>query len=242
MINKDQAIFNSKMKTKTSVQFYKDQIVITAEIDTHKDGIYTLVVNGKKIQIKDEEVDKVNPVEETDTYEFYLITNMNKLVKDWEKYFQDKYKLKGEEVFTVEKSEYDINGLIDQLFDHGKAGLQKFQETGEADYPYYPLAYIVVMEILNKMYGGFMTILVGTSPMMEVMVLLWLHGYLTSSAIRKQVVKQTSKSEPVPEEELAERKRQLEEVMEKITAEIQKWADEHKSDEGGNDGDKPQED
>lgn len=241
MLNKDQAIYNSKKKTKTSVEFYKDQIIITAEIESHKDGLYSLVVNGKKVQIKDEDVDKVNPLEDTDTYEFYLVTNMNKLVKDWEKYFLDKYKLKGDDVFTVEKSEYDINGLIDQLFDHGKNGLKKFVETGEADYPYYPLAYIVVMEILNKMYGGLMTILVGTSPMMEVMVLLWLHGYLTSSAIRKGAIKQTSKAEPVPDAELEERRKQLEEVMEKISEEMKKWAEEHK-DDGGDDGDKPEED
>jgi hypothetical protein len=216
-VMKEYKLYNAKDHTRIMVDFTKELASLTGEIVSHNDRVYEFKCKDRTFSIKDEQVDHVDVLPDEGLYQLYLVTDISHTIKGW---YQGFGLEEGNSYIDVEKASYDISLIIDQLFTHAEQGLKKFYEEGTIDTPYYPLAYIVVMDILYKCFGSFMSIMVGGSPIAELMVLCWLHGYLTSSAIRKQAVKCKVSSIDVPPHEIEEEQEKqavfMNEVMEHI--------------------------
>lgn len=228
---KDYKLYNSKDNTRIIVDFVKDQAYITCKIVSHKDGLYQVkCTSGYELSLLDEQVDHVDPVEDSDQdiYEIYLTIDMSHTIASW--YKELRLAPEDKSVLNVSKVDYDISTITDKLLAHAKDGLKNFYEKGDLSTPYYPIAYIIVMDIMNDMFGGFWTTLIGSSPMAEFMVLCWLHGYLTSSAIRKQGIRSKVRTESVSAEEIEEKRKEQEEMITKVMDHLRKHMENQEGD------------
>lgn len=236
MITKVEVV-DGKRKLRIASNFFRDEVVFFAKITSHQNKVYILEVTDKEgtslgcvFNVSDMAVDKVDPAEKDGVYRFTMVTNNKLGLKELqEKYPEIAPHLKAETV------KFDMPRLADDVFSLLKASLEQYHKDPSEAKPYTHLSYNMAAECVAQLLGEEMTIMALTSPAIMIFVVCWLHGYLTSSAVRKQNVKVDTELIPMTDEELAEHKARVEEMIGKLKKRLDDTLD-HPEGEDPDDG------
>jgi hypothetical protein len=230
---KNITLYNPKKSTKIGLKFSKNIVTFVADIVSHKDKIYILRFSPQTtIDLRDEEVDRVDPVI-GGKYKFFMVCDNDKhkpediqtmLMRDLTVENAPDMSV-GIQTFPIEKIDYDAQFLSDELFAHVKKGLMDFGSGKAKDIkPYYPLASLNVINLMEKMFGEVLTAVMTQTPSVDILTLIWLHGYSSQSAFKKTGVIVEPVVEDVSKAEIDEKMANQKEFMDKFADTMQRYA------------------
>lgn len=249
MAIKDIKLYNKKALKKVNVDYSKEYHTFFAKIQLHSDKVYSLMlinpqtkkeeyfVNNTepiRFNVSDDDVERVDVLPDSnDIYKFYLVSDN---VKD-RAYWKQKLGAWMPDVCLVtQKLDYDLQFLSDEMFSYLEILLRQYEKNTKNDRVYVPLAHIETMEIFSRVFGEAAAAFLGGDPMMNVFVLMWLHGYLMSSAVKKQGVKLVINEEVVTKEEIEAKEKEMKEALESIVERFKQgegWKNEEEEGDGG---------
>jgi len=237
MAIKDVELYNKKNLTKVNVDYDKEYSTFLARVESHKDRVYQLLLidpetkaeRTVRFDINDDDVERVDILPDSnDIYKFYLVSDTNHGRQFW----VDKFKTTWDEetlktCLKAERLDYDLQFLSDEMFSYIEVIMKQYEKEAKGEKVYIPLAHIISMEIFSKLFGEASAAFLGSNPFVNVFVLMWLHGYLLSSAIKKQGVKLRLNEQTVTKEEIEEKEKALKETLDRILQHF------HEKSEGG---------
>lgn len=239
---RDLEIIDQKGKVKINLGFHKDIVTFTAKILKHKDRSYEVAIgpDGHKLTLSDDEVDRVDPEAEEDTYRFYITTDHTHKANDvkdsllkrlvypdfkpigkgrggvWEPTFNA-------DLIEVKNVDFDAQYLTDEIFTFVERGQKKYMKGDKGSVkPYIPLAYTNVAYLMGKIYGEVLGTALVNHPATDLLAFVWLNGYAMQSALKKSGVEVTSDLEPISDEKIKEIKEKYEEFVKQLAEHFQK--------------------
>lgn len=254
MAFKDIELYNKKNSTKVNVDYFKEYHTFLAKILKHEDKIYELglissetkkeelYIDNKPIifNINDIDIERVDMLPNSaDIYKFYLVSDAAHDRRFWMEKLGAH--MPGACLLT-QRLDYDLQYLSDEMFSYLETVMRNYEKDSRPDRVYVPFAHLASSEIFARLFGRAAAAFLGQNPFMNVFVAMWLHGYLLSSAIKKQGVKLVLNEQKVPLEEIERKEKEMQESMDEIIEHFRKqseggWKPEEHSEEGDdNDG------
>jgi hypothetical protein len=226
MLN-DVELFDVNNKLKISLDFLRDAVVLSGKLESHKDGIYKIRLGRNVVTLVDADIEQVDPLEIEGEYKFTLMVDSKKGFAHWMSVLSEQNPTKKDlaKYLNEEKRRYDIQGLSSDIFDYVRSSLEDFAKNSKGCKPYVPMSFVMSVEVLSKVFGKKLTALMNSSPVIQVFILTWLHGYLMSSSVRKQGVKLQTRFEEASEEELKRKETNAKEMMAKFSDELKNMGD-----------------
>lgn len=244
MAIKDVELYNKKNLTKVNVDYDKEYYTFLARVELHNDKVYQLMlidpetkkerydINGAqpiRFNIVDEDIERVDILPDSnDIYKFYLVSDATHGRQHWVDKFRSMWQDAAiDTCLKTERLDYDLQFLSDEMFSYIEVIMKQYEKEAKGEKVYIPLAHIISMEIFSKLFGEASAAFLGSNPFVNVFVLMWLHGYLLSSAIKKQGVKLRLNEQTVTKEEIEEKEKALRETLDRILQHF------HEKSEGG---------
>jgi len=226
---RDIELYNKKNLTKVNVDYHKEYHTFLAKIQAHQDKLYQLLlinpetkkeqytvnnIEPVRFNLRDEDVDRVDILPDSDDiYKFYLVSDSAHDRNFWKDRFGFSFP---DNCLVSQKLDYDLQYLSDEMFSYLEIILKQYEKDTRSDRVYVPLAHIASMEIFGKLFGEGAAAFLGMNPFMNVFVILWLHGYLMSSAVKKQGVKLRLNEVAVSLQEIEIKQKEMEEALDRI--------------------------
>lgn len=212
-----------------NVDYHKEYHTFLARIQAHSDKLYQLLLinpetkkeqythnNAEPVRfnLRDEDVERVDILPDSeDIYKFYLVSDSAHDRSVWKAKLGMDFP---EDCLLTQKLDYDLQFLSDEMFSYLEVILKQFGKETRNDRVYVPLAHVASMEIFSKMFGEGAAAFMGLNPFMNVFVIMWLHGYLMSSSIKKQGVKLHLNEVVVTKEEIETKQKEMEQALDRI--------------------------
>ena len=213
MLN-DIKVYRPKSCTEVQFCFKKVVVYLDVKVTSHLDQLYKVAIGEKELEIMDLDVEKVDPLLEAGMYRIFMITDAKHTFESWKVELAKRGLTEKElEVLKTDELPYDLQVLVDELFDHASKNLLKSLENPGEVKPYYSLSTIMGSELAGKLFGQLAGALMLNDPMAGAFAMLWLHGYLTSTALRKQAIKLEIEEIPVAKEVIEEKQKQYTEFL-----------------------------
>jgi hypothetical protein len=220
----DVKVYDAVEKEEICLSFFRKEAVFTASIVSHKDEVYKVKIGKKTYELPDSSISKVDPIDETN-YKFFMEISTAKDFKYW------KENSPVGEILVEEEHKYNMTKLATDLLELTHQNLDKFANNmGEAK-PYVALGYASTSELINKVLGSGMAILASNSPIIHMFVICWIHGYLSSSAVKKQGVQVATEISKLTDAEVERRQEVTKGYLKQITDAMER----HQREDGGSD-------